>query len=366
VLDHPPRILVGDNLPVLRAMPSQSVDAVVTDPPYGLRFLGNQWDADVPSTDVWRECLRVLRPGGHLLSFGGTRTYHRMARAVEQAGFEIRDMLMWIYGQGMPKHKHQLKPAHEPIVMARAPLDGTIDETIARHGTGGLNVDACRVPTSESQSRDGEASAKRCYRERGATNFGGRPGTRGGDARGRYPANVLHDGSESVRAEFPVTRSGRISGTIVSNGWSGGWTPRTVDTFADAGSAVRFFYAAKPHGAERDHGLDAFAGWDDATRERAGLPSHSSRLNPHPTVKPVELMRYLVTLVCPVGGVVLDPYAGSGSTLIGSMLARRRSVGIELETRHALVAHLRARAWRRGPPSAASKPSVPEGQLGLL
>ena len=373
----------GDCLEVLRTLPDNSVDACVTDPPYGLAFMGKRWDYDVPSSEVWQEVLRVLKPGGHLLAFAGTRTQHRMAVRIEDAGFEIRDMIAWVYGSGFPKsldvskaidsqdavkeqqerryrftawvrstgvtskqiddatqtkmgnhyttHPSQpaimtrehleacrhlfqsipqwveaeadirsiesqtlknrevvgvqknamsgwdmdggtqfkdrnitapateaakqwqgwgtaLKPALEPITMARAPLSGTVAANVLEHGTGAVNVDGCRV----------------------------------GDEGGRFPANLIHDGSDEVTGLFPED---------------------------DGESAARFFYCAKADQSER-------------------------RNSKHPTVKPVALMRYLVRLVCPAGGVVLDPFAGSGTTLEAARLEHCRAIGIEREAEY--------------------------------
>lgn len=165
-------IMVGDCLELLRRMPDSSVDSVVTDPPYGLSFMGKKWDYDVPATEVWVECLRVLKPGGHLLAFAGTRTQHRMAVRIEDAGFEIRDMIAWVYGSGFPKSRNvgndvegmngwgtALKPALEPVTVARKPMIGTVAVNVLEFGTGAINIDACRVePTRESRARAGEAS----------------------------------------------------------------------------------------------------------------------------------------------------------------------------------------------------------------
>ena len=385
----------GDCLQVLRTLPDGSVDSCVTDPPYGLAFMGKRWDYDVPSSEVWQEVLRVLKPGGHLLAFAGTRTQHRMAVRIEDAGFEIRDMIAWVYGSGFPKsldvskaidkqrddseeihavvrwleqrrqdagvsrsaverhfgtqnigqalftitpgstsrvatwdqwqelktllkfddsmdaevwrlngNKGQpgkawfkrevikedkrfrngtsweaksgmlangeqdfsitapateaarqwsgwgtaLKPALEPITMARAPVSGTVAANVLEHGTGAINVDGCRV----------------------------------GDESGRFPANLIHDGSDEVTGLFPED---------------------------DGESASRFFYCAKADASER-------------------------RNSKHPTVKPVALMRYLVRLVCPAGGLVLDPFAGSGTTIEAARLEHCRAIGIEREAEY--------------------------------
>ena len=326
------QILHGDCLAILPTLAADSVDAVVTDPPYGLEFMGREWDgsdgfrrslneADIGRNnafgrmskrgpeyraghlfqewcEAWaKECLRVLKPGGHILAFGGTRTYHRLACAIEDAGFEVRDQIQWIYATGFPKSRATLKPAHEPIVMARKPLIGTVAANTELHGTGALNIDACRVAAGvhAGKDRDGEASAERRYTAKGATNFAATPGPRGGDPQGRYPANIIHDGSEEVLAGFPESAGqlayvGPEQGDRPSRGIYGDFGPRPPnEPRGDSGSAARFFYAAK---ADK--------------QDRAG--------SKHPTVKPVDLIAYLCRLVTPSGGVVLDPFGGSGTT----------------------------------------------------
>jgi hypothetical protein len=215
-------IHVGDCLEVMRGMADNSVDAVVTDPPYGLSFMGKRWDYDVPSTEIWAECLRVLKPGGHLLAFAGTRTQHRMAVRIEDAGFEIRDMIAWVYGSGFPKSHNgpwggtALKPAIEPITVARKPLSGTVAATWKEHGTAGLNIDACRIQTTDKlgggdQSAEPKVGpdgwhrpwmqdeyAKAAHSERCNANVAKAEGL------GRWPANLIHDGSAEVLAVFPA------------------------------------------------------------------------------------------------------------------------------------------------------------------
>jgi DNA modification methylase/transcriptional regulator with XRE-family HTH domain len=416
----------GDCLAIMREMPDASVDAVVTDPPYGLAFMGKRWDYDVPSEDVWRECLRVLKPGGHLLAFAGTRTQHRMAVRIEDAGFEIRDMIAWVYGSGFPKSLDvskaidkrkdwasleklgaaikvarnelgisqseaarrvgligegeslggggfmwfetgrlptreewprvkaalelgddfdaafeaaerevvgvaemrdtsevriavtasaddydaaarrevaitapatdaarqwsgwgtALKPALEPITVARKPLVGTVAENVLEHGTGALNVDGCRVkgaPPSVPQPVFNSPTGRTYGMKTGE----GRNGEMS-QAAGRWPANLIHDGSEEV-----------------------------VGPLNDA---ARFFYCAKASKADRG---------DD---------------NNHPTVKPTDLMRYLCRLVTPPGGIVLDPFAGSGSTGKAAALEGFRFIGIEREAEYVEIARARTAA----------------------
>lgn len=358
-------IHVGDCLEVMRGMADNSVDAVVTDPPYGLSFMGKRWDYDVPTTDIWAECLRVLKPGGHLLAFAGTRTQHRMAVRIEDAGFEIRDMIAWVYGSGFPKSHNgpwggtALKPALEPITVARKPLHGTVVANWREHGTGALNIDACRIATSESTVR------ARTEHDLGRLNDDGwtpTPGLNGSDA-GRWPANLIHDGSDEVLAAFPVApgQQGDLRGHSrdrVSLGIYGDMgAARDAIARADGGSAARFFYCAKATNADRDAGLEGF------NKSAAGMASNTSgqhltrrdegyqvasRANHHPTVKPTELMRYLCRLVTPRGGLVLDPFAGSGSTGRAALMEGFQFIGIELDPEYAAIAEARIRAVQPG------------------
>lgn len=511
----------GDCLEVLKTMPDNSVDAVVCDPPYGLSFMGRKWDYDVPEVAVWAECLRVLKPGGHLLAFAGTRTQHRMAVRIEDAGFEIRDMIAWVYGSGFPKsldvskaidkaagakrevvgfdpvaakrtaavgtaaygdYKGQtgevtapatdaarqwqgwgtaLKPALEPITIARKPLIGTVAENVLKWGTGAINIDECRVqnqggsgsigqekndrgarqdelrrvrkadgalevtggegeatgdvrpgvqvegndwcrkPTMEERSLDGwagELSLPPCGRsEQGGQGASGEPkgsaglgasacdgagrweaveadrngashqrgevgqqagkpalnelvgalegtsatgargrGVEGGSgafesSSGRWPANLIHDGSGEVLAGFPQAKGQQ--------------------------GAARFFYCAKASKRDRDDGLDGFAhanpgemtggrteGSAGLNNPRAGAGRTGGGKNVHPTVKPTDLMAYLCRLVTPPGGVVLDPFMGSGSTGKAAMLEGFRFIGIEREAEYLEIARARISA----------------------
>jgi len=421
--DEQTTIYNGDCREILQALPDDSVDAVVSDPPYGLAFMGKRWDYDVPGVEVWQECLRVLKPGGHLLAFAGTRTQHRMATAIEDAGFEIRDMIAWVYGSGFPKSldvskaidkvngeagrlykftewmrstgltarqideatgtnmgghyltaksqpaiptaalwlklrplcgdvpawidelvqrieaerevvgrgssaistrkelRHDrgtvwganssqfditapateaakqwqgwgtaLKPALEPITVARKPLTGTVAENVLQHGTGGLNVDGCRVEAEERPLI--QNAGKPDPRGEG---FSGKFGSAaaGITTLGRWPANLIHDGSDEVVGLFPSEDGEK--------------------------SEARFFYTAKADKTDRGHG------------------------NNHPTVKPQALMRYLVRLVCPPGGVVLDPFGGSGTTAAAARLEQCRSILCELSAEYCDIAVERLR-----------------------
>ena len=335
-------------------MPDASVDAVVTDPPYGLSFMGKRWDYDVPSVEIWEQCLRVLKPGGYLLAFAGTRTQHRMAVRIEDAGFEIRDMIAWMYGSGFPKSmdvskaldkaagaerevvgqwkptgtarpskgkSHSaakttadcgydpdtsamvditapatdeakqwqgwgtaLKPAMEPITMARKPFKGTVADNVQMYGTGAINIDGCRV---------GEDEIKTCAKERGRSfnsiaPVSGFNGCEESTHISRWPANVLHDGCE--------------------------------DVLRGMGEAARFFYTPKACKEDRDDGCEN---------------------NFHPTVKPTDLMRYLCRMVTPPGGIVLDPFTGSGSTGRGAVLEGFRFIGCEMDADYIKIAKAR-------------------------
>lgn len=325
----------GHILDVLRGMPDASIEACVTDPPYEFGFMGKSWDASgiSYSVEMWREVLRVLKPGAHLLTFGGTRTYHRMACAIEDAGFEIRDQMQWIYGQGFPKSRNigggwgtALKPAHEPLCLARKPLsEPNVAANVLKHGTGALNIDGCRInPT------------------------------------GRWPANVMLD-EEAGRLLDEQTGelvSGKPSGVRNSDGFRGRHrgNKTAVSGFGDSGGASRFFYCAKASRAERDAGVE---GMPEVARQAQGrdvvrvidrkdgrgpVPVNAQirpAANHHPTVKPVELMRYLCRLVTPPGGTVLDPLMGSGSTGVAALLEGFEFVGIELGAEFVEIARRR-------------------------
>jgi site-specific DNA-methyltransferase (adenine-specific) len=350
---------LGDCLDVLRGMADNSVDSIVTDPPYGLSFMGAKWDVDVPGVDVWTECLRVLKPGGHLLAFAGTRTQHRMACRIEDAGFHIRDMIAWVYGSGFPKSHNgewggtALKPALEPITMARKPLVGTVEANWREHGTGALNIDGCRVG-SENMSDQWDRAWSENMGELGVRYAQG--GRQAGKAvpDGRWPANLIHDGSAEVLAVFPTTSPSKIgvrdpNGTMGYHGGASG-LPGVLGGHNDTGSAARFFYEAKASKADRDEGLHGFG------KVSGGLVSNTSgqhmtrrdegyevspRANNHPTVKPTDLMRYLCRLVTPAGGTVLDPFMGSGSTGKGAVLEGFQFVGIEREAEYLAIAQAR-------------------------
>jgi DNA modification methylase len=438
------QIIHGDCFDVLKNIPDSSIDLILTDPPYGLSFMGKNWDHGVPGVQFWIEALRVAKPGAHLFAFGGTRTFHRLAVAIEDAGWEIRDTIMWVYGSGFPKshdvskaidkcngqpnrlHKFTawmrttgltarqldqitdtnmgshylteasqpaiptdalwdlvrphcgevpawvdeivqrieaerevvgietryneasgivsagrdertlierkitapateaaktwqgwgtaLKPAFEPIIVARKPLTGTVAENVLQWGTGGINIDGCRVGTTNrvpgSVSRtDGQIYNGGWGQEDGSES-GHNPNI------GRWPANFIHDGSDEVVELFPETKSGKMKeGQIrTSKPLFGSKTDHIAETYGDSGSAARFFYCAKASKSERSEG------------------------NTHPTVKPLALMKYLITLGLPPGGTVLDPFCGSGTTALACKELGRNYICIEKELEYYQIA----------------------------
>jgi site-specific DNA-methyltransferase (adenine-specific) len=375
--------------------------------------MGKSWDATgvAYSVELWQEVMRVLKPGGHLLAFSGSRTYHRMAVAIEDAGFEIRDQIMWIYGSGFPKSHDvskgidkragaerevvgekitgralggsnwkdgdaggqefvsitipataeakqwqgwgtALKPAHEPIVVARKPLIGTVAANVLTYGTGGLNIDASRVGDGEDRASGGLSG--------GATDANlYQHGTHGRVERatgGRWPANVIHDGSDEVVELFPDSKGGAFPakrGQAINTSFASGQeTEGGFRAMGDSGSAARFFYCAKASKRDRNEGLDGLpsqrrAGLQGADNDKDNLDPVSERwrtqpsANHHPTVKPTELMRYLCRLVTPPKGIVLDPFMGSGSTGKAAMYEGFEFVGIELTDEYLPIAKAR-------------------------
>ncbi len=447
-------LLEGDCVQAMASMEPESIDSIVTDPPYGLEFMGKEWDrfrVDDPGTArrrgkqagahgklprrgessvhpaarsgvaygggkhpathrctgcgkrdqfrnshrpcgagdwrrepidphaapptslafqewcrVWAlEAKRVLKPGGHLLAFGGARMHHRLACGLENAGFEIRDSIMWLYGSGFPKSLNVakaiekqagskspdaarwqgwgtgLKPAHEPILIARRPLLGTVAENVAEYGTGAINVDACRISVEDRSGYIRNHSGRRGHAvtssRGGATHL--RPGGGiGGDA-GRWPANVVMD----EQAASELDRKSGVLGNRAGN-----------DTYGDHGGASRFYYSAKASRAERNAGLEGFEDgalhWSNDERSPGALQCEGTNKavsNFHPTVKPIELMRWLVRLVTPPGGVVLDPFAGSGTTGVAVLLEGFEFIGIENEPDYCRIAEARCRFWAK-------------------
>jgi site-specific DNA-methyltransferase (adenine-specific) len=316
----------GDCREVMAAMPEASIDAVVTDPPYGLEFMGRAWDHGVPGVPFWTEALRVLKPGGHFLAFGGTRTYHRLTCAIEDAGFEVRDCLMWLYGSGFPKSRNigggwgtALKPAWEPIILARKPLIGTVAANVQEHGPGALNIDGCRIGIEPMRVTRSDGTIVSENRAMAAPNTGR---VDMGEKIGRWPANLVLD--EEAGAMLDEQSGERQSGDRQSGeygrlGYHGFGVGPMPEIKGDSGGASRFFYTAKASTGER----------------------HYAGKNSHPTVKPVDLMRWLCRLVTPPGGLVLDPFCGSGSTGVAALAEGFRFIGIEKDAEYVEMARRR-------------------------
>jgi len=421
---------LGDCLEIMRGLADNSVDAVICDPPYELGFMGRKWDRSgiAYNVEMWREVLRVAKPGTYLLAFGGTRTYHRMACAIEDAGWEIRDCLMWLYGSGFPKSldiskaidkaagaerevvgkaphgacnkqggtiysddnyewtRHYditiptspaaklwqgwgtaLKPAYEPIILARKPLDGNVASNVLKHGVGGINVDGCRIGTVADMNPN-DFGDTRCT----APKFNGiLNGGKNGQYRsrigtvpdGRWPVNVILDEEAGMLLD-------RQSGESLSRGGGGlksaVWEESTEDKkkkdygdftgFSDFGGASRFFYCAKASRAEREHGLahlprqtreDVTGREPDSAGQnnpRAGTRAQGAIRNIHPTVKPLALMSYLCKLITPPTGVILDPFTGTGSTGCAAASLGFQFIGIEREQEYVDIAVARIEA----------------------
>lgn len=482
------KLMLGDNIESLKKLPDNSIDSIVTDPPYGLSFMNKKWDYDVPSIDFWKEVYRVLKPGGHVLSFGGTRTYHRMVVNIEDAGFEIRDQIQWLYGSGFPKSHNigkavdkfggnnllsteigsklkearlsrgltlkqadelfcggtsnynwlegrsdgqripnqelfdkivsewselkdlrdkviaserellgveitnktimknigetnvsgeyertkgtspyegwgtALKPANEPICVARKPLsEKSVAENVLKWGTGGINIDGCRIGTDDKLSiHKGNL-------------FNGNSGIDNGDSfvskgqeEGRFPANIILDetAAELLDEQSGVTKSSKIRQPLLDitggsyNKAKGNTDIITERGHNDSGGASRFFYVAKVSKKERNLGLDGFDDKKPDYIPRYSKDSDGNMLradgsivkevinkNTHPTLKPINLMTYLCRLVTPEGGIVLDPFMGSGSTGIAALLEGFRFVGMEMDKDYFKIAEARIEAY---------------------
>lgn len=456
------KLIKGDCLKELKKLPDNSVDSVVTDPPYNLTsinkrfskkgsakakygkdgsfqrlskgFMGKSWDGTgiTFKEELWKECLRVLKPGGHALICCGTRTYHRMATAVEDAGFEIRDIVAWVYGSGFPKSLNigkqidkdsgveplakipnkdgrfygqvgsdyhltpnqiimpdcknewkgwgtALKPAMELWTLARKPLsEKTIARNVLKHGTGGINIDGCRVPCQQKAQphkkrnpgtlAGGGRSEEEKYGKSkfpkgdyGESNFRNRERMADKNPSSRFPANFCHDGSDEVVGLFPetgISKKGSNKGTKKSM-----FGMLNKDTgnmgFGDSGSAARFFYCAKASKSERNKGLEGFEEQqttgggggignylDDVNSASGKYGSEKApNKNNHPTVKPLKLMQYLCRLITPPEGTVLDPFMGSGTTGIACKLEGFNFIGIEKEEEYIKIAEARIKAW---------------------
>lgn len=305
------KIIHGDCLAVMPTLDADSFDSVVTDPPYGLKFMGSQWDYGVPGVPFWQAMLRIVKPGAFMVTFGGTRTHHRLACAIEDAGWELRDCLMWLYGQGLPKSRGVLKPGWEPIVLARRRAPAPV-----------LQIDACRIAVLDQKGGASYAngSSRRVGRAHGdGIGFAVKAGDPN-DGKGRWPANVVMDEEAGALLD---AQSGVLTSEF-SVGFSGEYK---AEVFDNTGGASRFFYCAKASRSERTH---------------AGTIE-----NKHATVKPIALMRWLARLVTPRGGRVLDPFCGSGSTGVGSVAEGLDFVGIEQEAASVVTARARCAAGAR-------------------
>ena len=379
------KLINGDCIEEMKKMDANSIDSIVTDPPYEIGFMGKGWDNTgiAYNKTMWAEALRVLKPGGHMLAFSSTRTYHRMVCAIEDAGFEIRDQLAWIYGSGFPKSQNvgkmidkkagktkdaqkydgwgtALKPAQEPIVLARKPLsEKTVAANVIKHGTGAIDIDNSRVgneirttPVSSDDNRDDKTmfgmNAK-IHHKREET------------SKGRWPANIIHDGSAEVLELFPD-----------SNG---------------SGSAARFFYCAKANKQDRNDGCEEITAKSITNAKGNGLGRvcnicSASILKPcecennswilpvtnknnHPTVKPTALMQYLIKLITPIGGTVLDPFNGSGSTGKAAMLLKQYYIGIDTSPEYIEISKARIDAAilkHKEPDKEPSKDTIEDTQ----
>lgn len=399
------RLILGDCLEKMQSLRDNSIDSIVTDPPYGIKFMSKRWDHNIPSVEIWEECLRVLKPGGFLLSFGGCRTYHRLVCNIEDAGFTIHPLIAWIFGSGFPKatnlskmidkaagaerevvgvnHNDRpesqvkggmafdraldqgqshatlsvtapateaakqwdgwfyglqaLKPAIEPVCMAQKSYDGKPVESIQKWQCGALNIDGCRVGTEDKlQSLVNDTQERDLMGHMKGKDISGRKIQLRPAGKGRHPANLIHDGSDEVLELFPSPHgagSKRGGGEAKQNQEGGlfgvGQHEGNGVRFGDSGSAARFFYCAKANKKDRNSGLE------------------NGEKSNHPTVKPTDLMRYLCRLVTPPGGLVLDPYMGSGSTGKAALKEGFKFVGIELEEEYFEIAEKRVTLEQR-------------------
>lgn len=407
------KIYNGDMLDMLQVIEPESIDAIVCDPPYELGFMNKSWDSTgiAFKKETWQNCFEVLKPGGYLLAFGGSRTYHRIACAIEDAGFEIRDCVMYLYGTGFPKScniglaidkkngvesevvgigksgcnsrayqsekpttagnydikKSQnewqgwgtcLKPAYEPIIVARKSFKGSVVDNIIKYRVGGLNIDECKV------GETGGIKKVNIIKNSGSEicRFGC-DGDKIETGEGRFPANVITDGSEEVAKGMPNTTSqynpeGKHQNEINRENediLKYGYKQRIETGFNDSGSAMRYFYSAKASKKDRDEGLDAFQdktfhsvlNQKNGSGDRLDGAKTPIRKNIHPTCKPTELMQYLVRLVSPKGATILDPFMGSGSTGKAVMFENRerdanyKFIGIELTDEYLPIAQAR-------------------------
>lgn len=411
------KLMQGNNIELLKKLPDNSIDSVVSDPPYGLSFMNKKWDYDVPSVDFWKEVYRVLKPGGHALSFGGTRTYHRMAVNIEDAGFEIRDQIQWLYGSGFPKSLNigksvdklegnerevigdnpnnrpnsmkgkdsdspsgykiypldkitkgtspyegwgtGLKPANEPICVARKPLsEKSVAENMIKWKTGGINIDGCRVETDDSITFNSFDSIS----DSGWKGVNRNPYEQ--HSEGRFPANLILDeeAAQMLDEQSGISQSKKGKPRQVKNiGSFGGGTTNENNEYDDKGGASRFFYIAKVSKKERNMGLDGFeekeekihSGFNSRDENGNKLRKDGSIIPPlvsknnHPTVKPINLMAYLCRLITPENGIILDPFMGSGSTGIAALLEGFRFCGMEMDNDYFKIAEARIENYEK-------------------
>jgi DNA modification methylase len=426
------KLMLGDNIEKLRELPDNFVDSIVTDPPYGLSFMNKKWDYDVPSIDFWKEVYRVLKPGGHILSFGGTRTYHRMVVNMEDAGFEIRDQIMWVYGSGFPKSLNigkgidkklgnerevigtladihpryntprkggnginqregfgesdvappltkgnseyegwgtGLKPANEPIVLARKPIsEKTIVDNVLKWGTGGINVDGCRIGYVDDNDKSSAKPQGKTLKHKGWDTEKWLEETKEPHNEGRFPANFIIDeeagklldeqSGEGKSTKYKITLP-KIAGKNIFDGGNNGNGRTDIMTdsgYSDTGGASRFFYVPKVSKKERNMGLDNFEekenpsnnyGFTENFTANDNTLNRLSTKNNHPTVKPINLLTYLVRLITPPNGIVMDCYMGSGSTGIATLLEGFQFIGMEMDEEYFEIAKSRIENWEQ-------------------
>lgn len=423
-------IVHGDCLEEMPKMQPDSVDSIVCDPPYGLSFMGKDWDHGVPGPHFWSEALRVVKPGAFMLAFGGTRTFHRLAVAIEDAGWEIRDVIMWVYGSGFPKshniskqidkmngvdrevvgvrndgrgaspskianHGHgdtgighadgskqvyeetiatsedakqwegwgtALKPAWELIIVARKPIIGTVAANVLKYGTGGMNIDGCRVavdPSVDDMLRVVDRGERQSIWKEGSGFKNENNKLTGVPLNGRWPANLIHDGSEEVLELFPDSKGqcGDLRAGITKQPYNCyGDYGQTTEMLKrnDSGSAARFFYCAKASRQDRNEGIGDMPEkpllWSSGTQNPGSFQAAGTKRaaqNNHPTVKPTPLMQYLCRLVTPSNGTILDPFMGSGSTGKAAILEGFNFIGIDLDENYCEIAKRRIEHSKR-------------------
>lgn len=377
-------IIQSESLEWLKNQEADSIDHIITDPPYLIDFMGKEWDNEknvAGSVEYWKEALRVCKAGSYALVFGHSRTHHRVMTAMEDAGWEIRDTIMWLYGSGFPKShnigkKHSewegwgsaLKPAYEPIIVARKPFKGTLANNVLKNGLGGLNIDATRVLYTDDYDKKHQED----IRKGTGTFFGGKGVSKSEqiDMKGRFPANIILDeeAGKLLDKQSGITQSAKQPTKPRKQGFKSEYVGGDLETreelksveYGDKGGASRFFYVAKVSSKERNFGCEELEdkkfvlneSIKDQSRLEGGVENdlgwnrQKIRKNTHPTLKPIELMKYLVKLVSKEGQTILDPFAGSGSTGIAVELLGRNFIGIEMNEEYCDIAERRITAWR--------------------